>query len=91
MPTSPRRKIHRINNAFRQNRNILHRADVGIGPYDILLSQSQAAHGGFLLSLSTSLSLRASDRVTGVAIRPLAMTVILGSFLRRKRYPLAKL
>ena len=50
MPTSPRRKIHRINNAFRQNRNILHRADVGISPYDILLSQSQAAHGGFLLS-----------------------------------------
>ena len=36
MPTSPRSKNRRINNAFRQIRNILHRADVGIGPYDNL-------------------------------------------------------
>ena len=43
MPTSPRSKIHRINNAFRQIRNILHRADVGIGPYDNLLRQSQSS------------------------------------------------
>ena len=41
MPTSPRSKNWRINNAFRQIRNIIHRADVGIGPYDNLLRQSE--------------------------------------------------
>ena len=45
MPTSPRRKIYRTNNAFRQIRNIIHRADVGIGPYDNLLPQSEAGGG----------------------------------------------
>ena len=34
MPTSPRGKIHRIIKVFRRIRNILHRADVGIGPYN---------------------------------------------------------
>ena len=45
MPTSPRSKIRRIHNAFRQIRNILHRADVGIGPYGTLLRRSPQSLG----------------------------------------------
>ena len=49
-------KICRINNAFRQIRYILHRADVGIGPYDNLLRQShrKRATARFLLFLCTA-------------------------------------